>query len=82
LLPRKQGNIKQGTLVKPSPLLQIIAPMQVMWRKASTTETRKQLDTFTARGLASGDVENLSRDPDRSLNPQMLVLGSLLFFRT
>jgi hypothetical protein len=48
----------------------------------STAEARKQLDTFTARGLASGDVENLSRDPDRSLNPQMLVLGSLYQIRT
>jgi hypothetical protein len=41
ILNRKQGNIKQGILVKPSPLLQIIAPMQVMWRTASTAEDRK-----------------------------------------
>jgi hypothetical protein len=48
----------------------------------STAEARKQLDTFTARGHTSGDVENLSRDPDMPLNPQMLVLGSLYQTRT
>lgn len=47
-----------------------------------TADDLKQIITFTTRRLAGGDVENLSRDPDRSLNSQMLVLGSLHQIRT
>jgi hypothetical protein len=47
-----------------------------------TADDLKQLNTFTTRGLAGGDVKNLSRDSDGSLNPQLLVLGSLHQIRT
>ena len=32
--------------------------------------------TFTARGLPSGDVQNLSGDSHWAFNPQELVLGT------